>query len=163
MWLNWGLTDADVEDMPPAVTRAFGFEGTTADGESVVLDKYGGFRFKGGNQQLEDGQAGKKFAGLGRECGVLPDPLTGWKVDAGRMLMRGQWNAELFGPLKEAFEEGKELGKREDVWVHENRMSGLWGPGTELEGFLEKEGLKTLFFTGVRLFTCSGIMQSVVC
>lgn len=135
--------------MPPAVTRAFGFEGTTSDGESVVLDKYGGFRFKGGDQQLEDGRAGKKFAGLGRECGFLPDPETGEKVDAGKMLMRGQWNADLFGPLKEAFEEGRKMGKREDAWVHKNRMSGLWGGGTDLEKFLEREGLRTLFFTGV--------------
>lgn len=136
--------------MPPAVIRAFGFEGTMND-EHVALDKYGDFRYKGGDQQLEDGKAGKKYSGLGRECGVVPDPESAGNVDAGRLLVRGQWNSELFGPLGKMYEEGRTLERREDVWVHKNRMSGLWGTGSELEGYLEREGIKTLLFTGVSL------------
>lgn len=134
--------------MPPGVTRAFGFEGTM-NSESVALDKYGDFRYKGGDKQLEDGKAGKKYSGLGRACGVVPDPVSGDDVDAGRLLMIGEWNSELFGPLDGLWEEGRELGERGDVWIHKNRMSGLWGTGSELEGYLEKEGIKTLMFTGV--------------
>jgi nicotinamidase-related amidase len=32
IWLNWGLTDEEIENMPPATLRAFGFE-TVGDGE----------------------------------------------------------------------------------------------------------------------------------
>lgn len=134
--------------MPPAVTRAFGFEGRM-NGETVALDKYGDFRYKGGDQQLEDGKAGKKYSGLGKECGVVPDPVSGCKVDAGKLLVRDQWNTELFGPLKGLWEERREMEGRSDVWVHKNRMSGLWGSGSELEGFLEGNGIRTLLFTGV--------------
>jgi hypothetical protein len=34
VWVNWGLTETEVRTMPPAVTRAFGFE---AVGEGAVL------------------------------------------------------------------------------------------------------------------------------
>ena len=43
-----------------------------------------------------------------------------------------------------------------DVWVHKNRMSALWGAGTELEMFLEKEGIRTLLLTGVNTDQCVG-------
>lgn len=147
--------------MPPAVTRAFGFEGIMNDGP-VALDKYGDFRFKGGDQQLEDGKAGKKYSGLGRECGLVPDPESGGDVDAGRLLMRGQWNSELFGPLGKMFEEGKKLERREDVWVHKNRMSGLSGTRSELEQYLDGEGIKTLFFTGVCALLSSRIYMMLI-
>ncbi|HEV7735976.1 MAG TPA: hypothetical protein VGO47_01205 [Chlamydiales bacterium] len=91
--------------------------------------------------------------------------------DWGKLLMRGEKNAELYGPLQTLYEEGKK--KKTDVWIHKNRyvklnyccffscsnclcfsflwksMSGLWGPGTALDIYLKEEGLKTLFFSGV--------------
>jgi nicotinamidase-related amidase len=42
------------------------------------------------------------------------------------------------------------------VWVHKNRMSALWGGRTELEEFLEREGLRSLLFTGVNTDQCVG-------
>ena len=35
-------------------------------------------------------------------------------------------------------------------------MSGMWGPTTACEEFLEKEGIKTLMFTGVNTDQCVG-------
>lgn len=148
IWVNWGLTDDDLDNIGPAVTRAFGFQGTM-NGESIALDKYGDFRYKGGDQQLEDGQPKKKFAGLGQPGGTVPDPASGRDVDAGRLLMRDQWNTELYGALKDLWEEGRHREGRSDVWVHKNRMSALWGSGTDLERYLEGEGIKTLLFAGV--------------
>ena len=149
VYVNWGLTQNDLAEMPPSITRAFGFE-AELDGAKVALDKHGDVRFKGGDKQLEDGQAGRKYAGLGHPCGIVPDPVSGRDVDAGKMLMRDQWNTALYAPLDGMFEEGRRLGGRPDVWVHKNRMSGLWGGSTPLEQFLEKEGIRTLFFSGVR-------------
>lgn len=118
----------------------------------IALDKYGDSRYKGGDQQLEDGEAGKKYSGLGSDGGVVPDPVSGGNVDAGRLLVRDQWNSELYAPLMRLWEEGKNLKERNDVWIHKNRMSGLWGSESELEKFLEKEGIRTLLFTGVSCY-----------
>ncbi len=37
----------------------------------------------------------------------------------GRLLMRDQYNSELYGPLQILYEEGKAAGT--DVWIHKNR------------------------------------------
>lgn len=77
-------------------------------------------------------------------------------VDAGRLLMRHTWNAALYPPLDRIYEEGRQLQENQDVWIHKNRMSAMWGAKTDLEEFLEKEGLRTLFFTGVNTDQCVG-------
>ncbi|KAI0825076.1 Isochorismatase hydrolase [Trametes gibbosa] len=76
-------------------------------------------------------------------------PLPG---DFGRLLMRGEYNSELYGPLQNLFEEGRREGS--DVWIHKNRMSGLWGPQTTLDLYLEEQGITTLFFAGVNADQC---------
>ena len=117
IWLNWGLSQEEVDEMPSAVTRAFGFE-TEVGGEPVAVDKHGDVKFQGGDKVLEQGKAGKFYKGLGCPCGVLPDPATGKDVDAGKLLMRDQWNSGLYTPLDKMCEEGKKLGTRPDVWIH---------------------------------------------
>ncbi|KIJ57328.1 hypothetical protein M422DRAFT_148576 [Sphaerobolus stellatus SS14] len=109
IWLNWGMTSAELLTLPPALVRSFSRS------------------LKGGFGSEMDGN---------------------W----GRLLMRGEKNAELYGPLQSLYEEGKTKGT--DVWVHKNRMGGLWGPGTALEIYLKEEGLKTLFFSGVNTDQC---------
>jgi len=42
------------------------------------------------------------------------------------------------------------------VWIHKNRMSGLWGGGTACTDFLDKEGITTLLFAGVNTDQCVG-------
>lgn len=177
VWVNWGLTEKEVKTMPPAIKRAFGFEVVLDDGEvdgvipngkeggdavfkeqpgGVGVDKEGNPRHQGGHVILENGKDGRIYKGLGSWCGNVQDPVTGKEVDAGKLLMRDQWNAALYPPLDKIYEEGTKLPSRPDVWVHKNRMSGLWGPNTELEEFLEKEGIRTLLFTGVNTDQCVG-------
>lgn len=43
-------------------------------------------------------------------------PLPG---NFGRLLMRGEANSELYGPLQEEFIKGQKAGT--DVWIHKNR------------------------------------------
>jgi nicotinamidase-related amidase len=155
IWLNWGLTRQDIEEMPSAVVRAFGFE-AMVDGQMVAVDKHGNPRYTGGDKQFEDGKDGRKFSGLGTSMGSVTDPESGKDIDAGRLLMRDQWNSALDPPLNRMFEEGQQSGPRPDVWIHKNRMSGMWGPSTLCEEILEKEGIKTLLFTGVNTDQCVG-------
>lgn len=37
----------------------------------------------------------------------------------GRLLMRNEYNSELYGPLQHLYTEGKKAGT--DVWIHKNR------------------------------------------
>ena len=101
-------------------------------------------------------RAGKKYGGMGSAMGTVTDPESGKEIDAGKLLMRDQWNSGLYPPLDKVYGEGKELKSRPDVWIHKNRMSGMWGSGTACEEFLESEGIKTLFFTGVNTDQCVG-------
>nr|POF05871.1 hypothetical protein CFP56_53258 [Quercus suber] len=141
VWLNWGVTTQDLQEMPPAVTRAFGFEVVRGDegqrGTSMAADRQGAVR-----------TGPKSYQGLGSECGVVVDPDTGADIDAGKLLMREQWNSRLYPPLDQIYEEGVKLERRPDVWIHKNRMSGM-NSGSACEEFLVREGIKTLFFTGV--------------
>lgn len=70
----------------------------------------------------------------------------------GRLLMRDQYNSALYGPLQHLYEQGRDLGT--DVWIHKNRMSGLWGPQTALDLYLQENGITTLFFAGVNADQC---------
>lgn len=139
LWVNWGLTEQEIEEMPPAVLAAFGFEGQRG-GENVPVNKFG--------------QIGG-YKGPGREMGAFKDPKSGKEVDAGRLLMRDQWNSALLPPLDEMYEEGAKLNNKPDVWIHKNRMSGIWTQ-TALSDFLSKENIKTIFFTGVNTDQCVG-------
>jgi len=70
----------------------------------------------------------------------------------GRLLMRDEFNSALYGPLQAEYEAGKAKGT--DVWIHKNRMSGLWGYQTALDLYLRENGIKTLFFAGVNADQC---------
>ncbi|KAL1588930.1 hypothetical protein WHR41_02367 [Cladosporium halotolerans] len=169
VWVNWGLSEDELERMPPAIKRTFGFEvvgekevvkGGGGGGKDAVFGEKGdgvdGEKESGVDVVVEGGKDAKVYKGLGSWCGMLEDPVTGGKVDAGRLLMRDQWNAGLYGPLKGMFEEGRVLAKRPDVWIHKNRMSALWGEKTQLDDFLEREGIRSLLFTGVNTDQCVG-------
>lgn len=170
VWVNWGLCEEEVGELPPGVKRAFGFwsvaddggegegEGVLAGGEvereretdgagagagAVGVDKHGKLRANG------------VYKGIGRAMGPIT-LQTGEQVDAGRLLVRGEWNTDLHPPLRALFDQGKTLPQRPDVWVHKNRMSALWGDTTPLQQFLEQEGITTLLFAGVNTDQCVG-------
>ncbi|KAH9843049.1 Isochorismatase hydrolase [Rhodofomes roseus] len=75
----------------------------------------------------------------------LPEPF-------GRLLMRGEYNADLYGPLHQLYLEGKK--EDADDWIHKNRMSGIWGSQTALDLYLQEHGITTLFFAGVNADQC---------
>ncbi|KAK7516843.1 Isochorismatase-like protein [Phyllosticta citriasiana] len=164
VWVNWGLTDKDVKTMPPAVKRAFGFEtvpGTMAGLSSpfdeqpngIAVNKFGDTRHVGGSVLLENGKDGRIYRGLGSPCGTVVLE-SGNEVDAGRLLMRDTWNAALYPPLDKVYRQGSRLPSTPDVWIHKNRMSGMWGQSSALEEFLEDQGIRTLLFAGVNTDQC---------
>ncbi len=136
--------------MPPGVRRAFGFWST--EGEEVVVDGPDGGKWGVGCNYLG---VESKYKGIGSAMGMV-SLESGEVVDAGRLLMRGSWNADLYPPLKTLYEEGRTLEDKPDVWIHKNRMSGLWGSRTPLQDFLSKEGITTLLFSGVNTDQCVG-------
>lgn len=171
IWLNWGLSDEDVDTMPPAVKRAFGFEAVPElDGSATAtheesgevfkettqgfgVDKDGSPRHQGGSVLLENGKDGRIYKGLGSRCGNITMP-DGTEIDAGRLLVRDSWNAALYPPLDALYEEGRHLPHKPDVWLHKNRMSGMWGPSTPCQEFLDANEIRTLLFTGVNTDQC---------
>lgn len=74
---NWGLTQHELETIPPSLIRGFA----------------------------------KSGRGFGSE---LPNNF-------GRLLMRDEYNSELYGPLQEDYLHGKKAGT--DVWIHKNRYA----------------------------------------
>jgi nicotinamidase-related amidase len=75
----------------------------------------------------------------------LPEPF-------GPLLMRGSYNAQLYGPLHDLFLAGDEAGT--DVWVNKNRISGLWGYQSALDLYLKENGVRSLLFAGVNADQC---------
>lgn len=146
IWVNWGLTEEEVETMPPGVARAFGVY------ESISNSNGNG---DGAEQKIKKKKNRRIYKGIGADLGPI-DLGDGTVVEGGRVLMRDAWNTALYAPLDAVYREGLQRASRPDVWIHKNRMSGLWGPGTELESFLRKEGITTLLFAGVNTDQCVG-------
>ncbi|KAI5259393.1 Isochorismatase hydrolase [Aureobasidium subglaciale] len=169
IWLNWGLTDDDLEAMPPAIKRAFGFEAVVDDNDDdkeIEAKTAEGdvFRENAGQEGtpsvkaqdtavLENGKDKRIYKGLGSWCGnvKLADGTT---VDAGRLLMRDAWNSALYPPLDTVYTEGLTHPSKPDVWIHKDRMSGMWGARTDCEDFLQEAGIRTLLFAGVNTDQC---------
>ena len=171
IWLNWGLTDDELDHMPPSTRRAFGFEAALekeandqrlpavdphgvnqAAAEHYMANKDGPSRPE---ELTENGKPKRIYKGLGSEIG----PVTlddGSVIDGGRLLIQDTWNAGLPPELEAAYKEGVAMKEKPDIWIHKNRMSGLWGATTPCQEFLEKEGIKTLLFAGVNTDQCVG-------
>ena len=158
VWLNWGLTQPEIDVMPPATLRAFGFEtvpnesqGYDDPDKKYAIDEHG---VNQGATELEtalkahteDPVRARIYKGLGREIGKVKLE-DGSLVEGGRLLMRDTWNAALTPELEAVRQE-------DDVWIHKNRMSGLWGSGTMATDFLDNAGIKTLIFAGVNTDQC---------
>ncbi|KAN0100591.1 Isochorismatase-like protein [Tylopilus felleus] len=111
LWVNWGLTQHELQTIPPSLIRGF-----------------------------STGRHGD----LGSE---LPKHF-------GRLLMRDEYNSELYGPLQRDYLQGQAVGT--DVWIHKNRMSGLWGYQSALDLYLQENGITTLLFGGVNTDQCVG-------
>lgn len=75
IWLGFGLTEAEVETMPPTIVRGF-----AADTNFSGPKKIGPFGTDIGPIETEDGSV----------------------IEGGRVLMKGSWNAETYAPLGQA-------------------------------------------------------------
>ena len=121
VWLNWSLTEQDIDDMPPTIVKGFAAD-DNFDGERQIK----GLGSDVGPVRLEDGSC----------------------IDGGLVLMREQWNTELYTPLEKSHEP-------QDIWIHKNRLSGFWG-GTTIEDALSARGIRTLLFAGANIDQCVG-------
>lgn len=75
VWMNWGLTDQEIQTMPPTIVKGFAADVNFIDGE-------------------------KRIGPLGTDIG----PLTlenGTVIEGGRTLIRDEWNTALYHPLAE--------------------------------------------------------------
>ncbi|KAJ6024150.1 hypothetical protein N7540_004947 [Penicillium herquei] len=152
IWLNWGLTEEDLNTMPPGVMQTFGsFPMPSPESNISLPSKPGMVRVK--NPDL--------YKGLGVDLGAVGIGNVE-HVQGGRILMRNSWNTELYGPLEEEYRENSHIPdsesdyRKKDVLIYKNRMSGLSGEGSDLENFLRSEGITTLLFAGVNTDQCVG-------
>jgi nicotinamidase-related amidase len=150
IWLNWGLTDKDLAEMPAGVRRPFGFQVSTDGGKKTkYVDRFG--------RDLPVSVLGRASSGLGSPGGPvkLPDGST---VDAGRILVAGSWNADIYPPLAELYEQSQHKDGATthlpDVNIPKNRMSGIWNESGPFQQYLEEKGIRTLFFSGVNTDQC---------
>ncbi|KAJ5080931.1 hypothetical protein N7456_013641 [Penicillium angulare] len=153
IWLSWGLTEEDLETMPPGVMRAFGIYPTKTPPttDPSVIEPEPAHMLRTRNPNI--------YKGPGEPLG--PITLDNEIVDGGRMLMQDSWSCALYPPLEKEFLKGSTPSPdhpdaKKDILINKNRMSGLWGSDQELERFLEAEGIASLLFAGVNLDQCVG-------
>ncbi|PPQ75172.1 hypothetical protein CVT26_008702 [Gymnopilus dilepis] len=134
IWTNWGLTEFDLVNMPPAFLTGFSRDGTSkttfgSDMGTVVVPK-----------SDPSVPATSKTQG------------SNMTIEAGRTLMRGSWNAQPWGALHT--EQVNGVAKGTDFYFNKNRLSGMWGPGTPMQTWLQDNSMTTLFFGGVNIDQC---------
>ena len=86
IWLNWGLPEKDIALAPPGLHCVFGFD-----------------RIDQSTNEAEK-KPKRLYKGFGSEMGEMSLP-SGEKIDAGRLLMRQSWNAQLYDPLQQSYSE----------------------------------------------------------
>lgn len=149
IWLNWGLTNEDLLLLPPQRYRVFGWSSIIQDGRCGI-----DFREKttASAEIFVHGGERRVANGPGEELGevTLED---GCKIDAGRALFKGTWNAALHDPLAASFNESQS-SPLPDILFHKNRNSGMCEAMTGCTEYLIKKGIRTLLFTGMNTDQC---------
>lgn len=135
VWLNWGLSEEDLDTMTPTAFRGFGMS---------EIDKEGNRGPFGGGEVSKD-------CGLGEDMGTAM--LEGRKICVGRKLMKHQWNTQMTPRLMEEYNSSLKT-KKPDVWLHKDRLSGLWHKDTMAMKWLREQGMRTLLFAGVNTDQC---------
>ena len=96
----------------------------------------------------------EKKSGGGRGCDLRDVKLEdGTTIDAGRILIRDQWNTGWHGPLEAAYQVGLKA-KVPDERFRKARLSGMWSSNTACTNFLEKQGIRALLYLGVSTDQC---------
>ncbi|CAF3472555.1 unnamed protein product [Rotaria socialis] len=132
IWLNWGLTQEDIDQAPPSVKAAFQSDTLTCLPSAAPRKKiYKGFGTSIGEIKLPDGK----------------------HVEGGRLLMRDTWNASLYDPLLESYNNSQSSSKPDQLF-HKARVSGLWSHESPILSYLQSNNIVTLFFAGVNTDQC---------
>ncbi|KAJ4370006.1 hypothetical protein N0V83_005770 [Neocucurbitaria cava] len=132
--ITWGISDDELAVLPPILDRIFGFDIDAAKPNANDRER-------------------KMPRGIGHPMGTVT-LADGAQVDAGRLLMRDQWNTELSDALLQDFEASQNSTKPH-VRFHKNRISGLWAGGsTPFREYLKENGITTLLFSGVNTDQC---------
>ncbi|KAL8948975.1 MAG: hypothetical protein Q9222_004881 [Ikaeria aurantiellina] len=149
VWLNWGLTDEDLQSLPPQQFRVFGWTCNIRDGQCGINFRP---RTTASADEFVHGGERRIINAPGDELGevTLED---GTKTNAGRALFKGTWNAALHDPLAACFNESQN-SPLPDVLFHKNRNSGMCEVMTECTDFLVEKGIRTLLFTGMNTDQC---------
>jgi len=134
LWTNWGLTELDLINMPPAFIKGFSRDRTSvtsfgSDMGPIVVPK--------SDPSIP---ANSKTSGANTT------------IEVGRTLMRGSWNAQPWGAL--FTEQVLGVNQGTDFYFNKNRLSGMWGAGTPMETWLQDNSMTTLFFGGVNVDQC---------
>lgn len=166
IWVNWGLTDEDLASLPPAEHRAFGFNAIPATEFDHLFSAKSvgttGNSAQAGTGHNDLGKNARIYKGLGHSLGTVDLP-DGSVVDAGRMLMREQWNTELSPPLQNSCQSSLKSSKP-DVILDKARISGLHTASTPAGEYLRSNGFKTLIFGGVNTDQCvNGTLTDAFC
>ena len=149
VWLNWGLDDEELKSLPPQQHRVFGWKSKIQDGQCGIDFRA---RTTASAGDFVHGGESRVLNAPGDELGevTLED---GSKVDAGRALFKGTWNAALHDPLATSFNQSQS-SPLPDVLFHKNRNSSMGEAMTECTDYLVKKGIRTLLFTGMNTDQC---------
>lgn len=141
IWLNWGLTDKDLESLPPIYFRNFGWKSNNRDADYGITFRNKGTASADGFVQWGES---REATAPGHELGqiALEDGTT---IDAGRVLFKDTWNAALHDPLAATFKESQN-SPLPDVLFHKNRNSGMCDAMTDCTDYLRHKGIRTLLF-----------------
>ncbi|KIK68119.1 hypothetical protein GYMLUDRAFT_810917 [Collybiopsis luxurians FD-317 M1] len=134
LWVNWGVTNFDIINMPPAFIQGFSSDDTSA---TSFGSEMGTVIVPQSDQSI---------------AATSSTPGPNITIDAGRKLTRGSWNAQLWGDLFTEQTEGVANGT--DFYFNKNRLSGMWGPSTPLQMWLQDNSITTLFLGGVNIDQC---------
>jgi len=141
VYVNWGIDEDQLKLLPPVIFRIFGFH-IDPIAEDVVV----------GTEKES-----KRNRGIGEPMGDVK-LSDGSIIDAGRLLMRKQWNSDLHDPMKKSFDESQATSLP-DLNFPKVRLSGFWRGFSPASDFLRANGFKTLLFAGENTDQC--VLSSV--
>jgi nicotinamidase-related amidase len=134
LWTNWGLTEFDMQSMPPAFINGFT---SSSSSQSSFGSDMGSIVVPSSDHSIA-------------ATATTHGPNT--TIAVGRKLVRGSWNAQPWGPL--FTEQVSGVSKGTDFYFNKNRLSGMWGAGTPMQTWLQDNSMTTLFFGGVNIDQC---------
>lgn len=97
IWLNWGLTQQDLDEMPPGLKRVF---------DRGTIDRL---------RNVETTSKTSIYGGFGSDMGHIT-LSNNESIDAGKLLMRETWNAKLYDPLFQSYEQSQNSSKPDQLF-----------------------------------------------